>query len=54
MDAHHSIIFIVSGQGSISADHQLMYAGDFEAQVRLTFGNLRAVWDRWGFLLMMS
>jgi len=37
-----SIVF-VSGQAPISADGQLVGEGDFEAQVRQVFENLRAV-----------
>jgi len=37
-----SVIF-VSGQTSVSADGQVMHEGDFSAQVRLAFENLRTV-----------
>jgi 2-iminobutanoate/2-iminopropanoate deaminase len=42
VDGARSIVF-VSGQASISADGQLVGAGDFEAQVRQVFENLRSV-----------
>ena len=42
-----SILF-VSGQAPISADGQLVGDGDFDAQVRQVFENLRAVLDEAG------
>lgn len=36
-------VIFVSGQVSISGDGQVMHAGDFPAQVRLVFENLRTV-----------
>jgi enamine deaminase RidA (YjgF/YER057c/UK114 family) len=41
-------IILVSGQASISADGQVMHEGDFKAQVRLTFENLRTVLEKAG------
>ncbi len=42
VDESQSVIF-VSGQASISAEGEVLYADDFEAQVRLTFENLQMV-----------
>jgi enamine deaminase RidA (YjgF/YER057c/UK114 family) len=42
VDGAKTLIF-VSGQSSISADGEVLHAGDFKAQARLTFGNLRTV-----------
>ena len=42
VDGARSVIF-VSGQASISAKGEVMHAGDFRAQVRLTFENLQTV-----------
>lgn len=36
-------VVFVSGQGSLSADGQVMHEGDFPAQAQLTFENLRTV-----------
>jgi 2-iminobutanoate/2-iminopropanoate deaminase len=43
----HTLVF-VSGQVSISPDGQVMHEGDFIAQVRLAFENLRTVLERAG------
>lgn len=43
-----SATIFVAGQGPISADGQLVGAGDFEAQVRQTFANLATVLDEAG------
>lgn len=42
VDGAQSIIFI-SGQAGISAEGEVMHAGDFQAQARLTFENLQTV-----------
>jgi enamine deaminase RidA (YjgF/YER057c/UK114 family) len=42
IDGARSLV-VVAGQGSSSADGELVGAGDFEAQVRQTFANLGAV-----------
>jgi reactive intermediate/imine deaminase len=47
VDGARSVVF-VSGQVSIAPDGQLVGEGDFEAQVRQTFENLRTVLDRSG------
>jgi reactive intermediate/imine deaminase len=47
VDGASSIVFL-SGQGSISADGALVGAGDFEAQARQTFENMRAVLEAAG------
>jgi enamine deaminase RidA (YjgF/YER057c/UK114 family) len=44
-------IILVSGQASISADGEVMHAGDFKAQVRLTFENLKVVLENAGATL---
>jgi enamine deaminase RidA (YjgF/YER057c/UK114 family) len=44
VDGATGLVF-VSGQGPISADGELVGAGDFEAQARQTFLNLRTVLD---------
>jgi 2-iminobutanoate/2-iminopropanoate deaminase len=38
----------LSGQGAISADGEVVGEGDFEAQVRQTFDNLRTVLEQAG------
>lgn len=47
VDGAKTVIF-VSGQSSTSADGEVMHAGDFKAQVRLTFENLRTVLEKAG------
>jgi 2-iminobutanoate/2-iminopropanoate deaminase len=47
VDAAGSVVF-VSGQISVSADGQLVGEGDFEAQARQCFENLRTVLERCG------
>ena len=47
VDEAKSVIF-VSGQASISAEGTVMHEGDFQAQVRLTFENLRTVLEESG------
>ena len=47
VDEGKSVIF-VSGQASISAEGVVMHAEDFEAQVRLTFENLKTVLEQAG------
>ena len=47
VDEAKSVIF-VSGQASISAEGTVMHEGDFKAQVRLTFENLRTVLEQSG------
>jgi enamine deaminase RidA (YjgF/YER057c/UK114 family) len=47
IDGCQSIVF-VSGQGSISADHGLMHEGNFAAQARVAFENLRTVLEQAG------
>jgi 2-iminobutanoate/2-iminopropanoate deaminase len=47
VDGAGSIVF-VSGQAPISADGQLVGEGDFEAQVRQVFSNLRTVVEQAG------
>ena len=42
VDDAAAVIF-VAGQGPLSADGELVGAGDFDAQVRQTFENMRAV-----------
>ena len=42
VDGAQSIVF-VAGQGPISPDGDVVSPGDFEAQVRLTFENMRTV-----------
>ena len=42
VDDPKTIVF-VSGQGALSADGELVGEGDFEAQARQTFDNLRTV-----------
>lgn len=44
-------LVFVSGQAPISADGQLVGAGDFEAQTRLVFENLRTVLEEAGATL---
>jgi enamine deaminase RidA (YjgF/YER057c/UK114 family) len=41
-------LIFVSGQVSVSAEGQVMHEGDFAAQVRLTFENLRTVLEASG------
>jgi len=41
-------VIFVSGQVSVSSDGQPMHSGDFAAQTRLVFENLRAVLERAG------
>jgi enamine deaminase RidA (YjgF/YER057c/UK114 family) len=50
VDGAKTVIFI-SGQASISADGQVMHEGDFKAQVRLTFENLKRVLEEAGATL---
>jgi 2-iminobutanoate/2-iminopropanoate deaminase len=47
VDGAQSVVF-VSGQGPISEDGQVVGAGDFEAQARQTFENLRTVLEQAG------
>jgi 2-iminobutanoate/2-iminopropanoate deaminase len=47
VDGAQSIVFL-SGQGAISADGEVVGEGDFEAQVRQTFDNLRTVLEQAG------
>ncbi len=47
IDGADSLI-IVSGQSSISDQGEVLHAGDFEAQARLTFENLKIVLERSG------
>jgi reactive intermediate/imine deaminase len=47
VDQPTSIVF-VAGQGPLSADGQLVGEGDFEAQARQTFENLRTVLEQAG------
>ena len=47
VDEAKSVIF-VSGQASISAEGAVMHEGDFQAQVRLTFENIRTVLEQSG------
>ena len=47
IDGFQSIVF-VSGQVSISDDHGVMHEGDFEAQARMAFENLRTVLEQAG------
>ncbi len=47
VDEGKSVIF-VSGQASISAEGTVMHEGDFKAQVRLTFENLKTVLEQAG------
>jgi enamine deaminase RidA (YjgF/YER057c/UK114 family) len=47
IDDGRSVIF-VSGQGSLSAEGEVLGAGDFEAQTRQTFENLRTVLEAAG------
>ena len=47
IDGFQSIVF-VSGQVSISDDHGLIHEGDFEAQARMAFENLRTVLEQAG------
>lgn len=43
-----SAVVFVAGQGPLSADGELVGAGDFAAQARQTFENIRAVLDEAG------
>ncbi len=43
-----SAVIFVAGQGPLSAEGAFVGAGDFEAQARQTFENLRAVLDEAG------
>ena len=47
VDGARSVIFL-AGQGPVSADGEVVGAGDFEAQARLTFENLRTVLEQAG------
>jgi enamine deaminase RidA (YjgF/YER057c/UK114 family) len=47
VDRPAAVIF-VAGQGPLSAEGEFVGAGDFEAQARQTFENLRAVLDEAG------
>ena len=47
VDDAGSILFL-SGQGSISADGELVAPGDFEAQARQTFQNIQTVLEQAG------
>jgi len=47
VDGAGSFVF-VAGQGPISADGELVGSGDFEAQARQTFENLRTVLEQAG------
>ena len=47
VDGASSLVF-VAGQGPISAEGELVGAGDFEAQVRQTFENVRTVLEQAG------
>jgi 2-iminobutanoate/2-iminopropanoate deaminase len=47
VDGAEAVIF-VAGQGSISADGEVIGEGDFEAQVRQTFANLATVLEQAG------
>lgn len=47
VDGAQAVVF-VSGQAPVSADGQLVGAGDFDAQVRQVFENLRAVLEQAG------
>ena len=41
-------LIVVSGQSSMSADGAVLHAGDFKAQARLTFENMRTVLEQSG------
>jgi enamine deaminase RidA (YjgF/YER057c/UK114 family) len=47
VDGAEAVIF-VAGQGSVSADGEVVGEGDFEAQVRQTFANLATVLEQAG------
>ena len=47
VDGTQSLVF-VSGQGPISAEGELVGEGDFEAQVRQTYENMRTVLEQAG------
>jgi 2-iminobutanoate/2-iminopropanoate deaminase len=47
VDGAQSVVFL-AGQGPVSADGQVVGDGDFEAQVRQTFENLRTVLEQSG------
>jgi enamine deaminase RidA (YjgF/YER057c/UK114 family) len=47
VDGAQSVVFL-AGQGPISPDGELVGAGDFEAQVRQTFENIRTVLEHAG------
>jgi reactive intermediate/imine deaminase len=47
VDGAQSIVF-VSGQAAVSADGQIVGEGDFDAQARQTFENLKTVLDQSG------
>ena len=47
VDGAQSLV-LVSGQGAVSPDGELVGAGDFEAQVRQTYENMRAVLEQAG------
>lgn len=47
VDGARTVVF-VSGQAPISPDGELVGAGDFEAQVRQTFDNMRTVLEQAG------
>ncbi len=47
VDGAQSLLFI-SGQAAISADGDVVHAGDFEAQARQTFENIGTVLERAG------
>jgi 2-iminobutanoate/2-iminopropanoate deaminase len=47
VEGGNSVVFI-SGQGSLSSEGQVVGDGDFEAQARQTFDNLRTVLEQAG------
>ena len=47
VDGAEAVVF-VAGQGSVSADGEVVGEGDFEAQVRQTLANLEAVLEQAG------
>ena len=47
VDGAEAVIFL-AGQGPVSADGEVVGEGDFEAQVRQTFENLRTVLEQAG------
>jgi len=57
VDAAESVVY-VAGQGPVSEDGELVGGGDFEAQVRLTFENVRTVLEQagadWGSVVKLT